>query len=92
MAKQKTFTQKDLEAARQKLADLPDLSQDKMSQAEVLQSLKDQIIELCTKKGYDASEIKIALADVGLSVSVKEITDLASTRKRLPARPKPEAA
>lgn len=92
MAKQKTFTQKDLEAAREKLAGLPDLSQDKMSQAEVLQSLKDQIIELCTKKGYNAAEIKQTLADVGLSVSVREITELTATRKRATSRTKPEPA
>ena len=71
MAKQKTFTQKDLEAARQKLLALPDLSQDKLSQADVLLSLKEQIVELCTKKGYEPAEIKQALADVGLTVSVK---------------------
>ncbi|WP_233903633.1 mobilization protein [Pseudomonas amygdali] len=97
MAKQKTFTQQDLEAARQKLADLPDLSKDKMSQAEVLQSLKEQIVELCSAKGYSVSEVKQALADVGLNVSVREITDLTTKRKRaaprlslrLPERSKP---
>ncbi|MBX6442100.1 mobilization protein, partial [Pseudomonas syringae group genomosp. 3] len=65
MAKQKTFTQKELQAARQKLAELPDLSQDKLSQAEVLQSLKAEIVELCTAKGYTVTEVKQALADVG---------------------------
>jgi hypothetical protein len=84
MAKQKTFTQKELEAARQKLAELPDLSQDKLSQAEVLQTLKAEIVELCTTKGYTVTEIKQALADVGLNVSAKEITDLTTSRKALP--------
>jgi len=82
MAKQKTFSQKELEVARQKLAELPDMSQEKMSSSDVLKALKDQIVELSTKKGYTASEIRQALADVGITVTVKEITDLASTRAR----------
>jgi hypothetical protein len=91
MAKQKTFSQKDLEQARQKLAELPDLSQEKMSAADVLQSLKDQIVDLCAKKGYTAPEIRQALADVGISVSVKDISELTASRKRQ-ARTKPEPA
>ncbi|WP_312016322.1 mobilization protein [Pseudomonas amygdali] len=92
MVKQKTYTQNDLETARQKLADLPDLSRDKMSQAEVLQSLKDQIVELCSAKGYSVAEVKQALADVGMTVSAREITDLTATRKRAAPRAKPQVA
>lgn len=92
MAKQKTFTQKDLEAARQKLAELPDLSLDKLSQADVLQSLKEQIVELCNKKGYTPAEIREALADVGVVVSAKDVADLTATRKRGPSRSKAETA
>lgn len=92
MAKQKTFTQKELEAARQNLAELPDLSQDKLSQAQVLQTLKAEIVELCTSKGYTVTEVKQALADVGLIVSAKEITDLTTTRKRAAPRAKSQTA
>ncbi|MDX9625948.1 MULTISPECIES: mobilization protein [Pseudomonas] len=92
MAKQKTFTQKELEAARQKLAELPDLSQDKLSQAEVLQTLKAEIVALCTTKGYTVSEVKQALADVGLNVSAKEITELTTSRKRAAPRAKAQTA
>lgn len=92
MAKQKTYTQKDLEAARQKLAELPDLSQDKLSQAQVLQTLKAEIVELCTSKGYTVTEVKQALADVGLNVSAKEITDLTTARKRTAPRTKAQTA
>ncbi|PHN79063.1 mobilization protein [Pseudomonas syringae pv. cerasicola] len=74
------------------MADLPDLSKDKMSQAEVLQSLKEQIVELCSAKGYSVSEVKQALADVGLNVSVREITDLTTKRKRAAPRAKPQVA
>jgi hypothetical protein len=92
MAKQKTFTQKELEAARQKLAELPDLSQDKLSQAEVLLTLKSQIVELCSTKGYTVAEVKQALSDVGLTVSTKEITELTTTRKRAAPRTKAQTA
>ncbi|KPW22576.1 MobC protein [Pseudomonas cannabina pv. alisalensis] len=92
MAKQKTFTQKELEAARQKLAELPDLSQDKLSQAEVLQSLKAEIVKLCAAKGYTVTEVKQALADVGLNVTAKEITELTSSRKRAAPRVKAQTA
>ncbi|MEX6666855.1 mobilization protein [Pseudomonas sp. W2-17] len=92
MAKQKTFTQKELEAARQKLAELPDLSQDKLSQQQVLQTLKAEIVELCTTKGYSVTEVKQALADVGLNVSAKEITDLTIARKRAAPRAKAQPA
>lgn len=92
MAKQKTFTQKELEAARQKLAELPDQSKDKLSQAEVLQSLKAEIVQLCATKGYTVTEVKQALADVGLNVSAKEITDLTTARKRNAPRTKAQTA
>ena len=92
MAKQKTFTQQELENARQKLAELPDLSKDKMSQADVLQSLKEQIVDLCSAKGYTVAEVKQALADVGMNVSARDITELTTTRKRSGPRAKSQEA
>lgn len=92
MAKQKTFTQQELETARQKLAKLPDLSKDKMSQADVLQSLKEQIVDLCSAKGYSVAEVKQALADVGMNVTVKDITELTTARKRSGPRAKSQQA
>lgn len=92
MAKQKTFTQQELEAARQKLAELPDLSKDKMSQADVLLSLKEQIVQLCSTKGYTVAEVKQALADVGITVTTREISELTATRKRAAPRTKSQGA
>jgi len=92
MAKQKTFTQQELETARQKLAELPDLSKDKMSQADVLQSLKEQIVDLCSAKGYTVAEVKQALADVGMNVSARDITELTTARKRSGPRTKSQEA
>lgn len=82
MAIQKTFTEAELEAARQKLAALPDLSRNKISQADFIENLKEQIIALSRDKGYDSNEIKAALLDVGVKVSAKDVDALINPPKR----------
>lgn len=89
MAKQ-TFTQAELDQARQALEDLPDLSRQKISQADMLASLKEQIVLLSSSKGYSVAEIKAALASVGVTVTTKAISDMVATRKRAPGRKKTE--
>lgn len=90
MAK-KTYTQEDIEKARAALEDLPDLSRQKLGQAEALAELKDQIILLSSSKGYSNAEIKSALAQVGIEVTTKAIADVMATRKRAPGRKKANA-
>lgn len=82
MAKSKTYTQEQLESAKQKLSTLPDLSKDKITTPELLASLKDQIVSLSESKGYSAAEIKSALASVSIDASVKAISEIISSRKR----------
>lgn len=89
MAK-KTFTQSELDQARQALEDLPDLSRQKISQAEMLASLKEQIVLLSSSKGYSVAEIRAALSSVGVTVTTKAISDMVATRKRAPVRKKTE--
>lgn len=89
MAK-KTFTQQELDQARQALEDLPDLSRQKISQADMLASLKEQIVLLSSSKGYSVAEIKAALSSVGVDVTTKAIADMVATRKRAPGRKKTE--
>ncbi|WPP02553.1 mobilization protein (plasmid) [Pseudomonas sp. HR96] len=89
MAKQ-TFTQAELDQARQALEDLPDLSRQKISQADMLASLKEQIVLLSSSKGYSVAEIKAALASVGVTVTTKAISDMVATRKRAQGRKKAE--
>lgn len=87
MAK-KTYTQDDVEKARALLNDLPDLSRQKLGQAEVLIDLRDQIVALSSSKGYSNAEIKSALSQVGIDVSVSAIADIITVRKRSPGRKK----
>lgn len=82
MARSKTFTQAQVEEAKSALAQLPDLSKNKLVTSDVLLELKEQIIELSAKKGYTAQEIRSALEGVGISVSAKAITDVIEVRKR----------
>lgn len=88
MAKQKTYTQTELDSAKQLLADLPDLSRNKIGQAEALQQLKDQIIILSSQKGYTVPEIREALDSVGIKATAKAIGDLVAVRKRAPSKVK----
>lgn len=82
MAAQKTFTEADLESAQQRLASLPDLRRNKISQADFIASLKDQIINLSKEKGYDTSEIKAVLNDMGVKVSSKDVNALINPQKK----------
>ncbi len=88
MARAKTYTQDQLKAAQAALEELPDLRVNKIPAPEALAQLKDQIVVLASKKGYSKSEIKKALADVGIEVSEKAISDTIGEKpKRAPRRP-----
>jgi outer membrane protein assembly factor BamA len=91
MAKTKVYTQTQLDAAKQKLADLPDLSRDKIPAPEALKELKEQIVELASKKGYTIAEIKTALEGVGVTVTTKSISELIEAPKKRRAPNKPAA-
>lgn len=82
MARTTTFTQAQLEAAKNALDQLPDLSRDKIGKAEFLVSLKDQIVMLAKNKGYNTGEIKSALSSVGLEVSTKAISEILSAPQK----------
>lgn len=92
MAKQQTYSQTQLDKVKAQLAELPDLSKEKISTREALDELKEQIVELASKKGYTAGEIKTALEGVGMSVTVKAINEMISApKKRRTTRPKNDA-
>ncbi|MBA6068105.1 mobilization protein [Pseudomonas mosselii] len=82
MASKKTFTQDDLQAAQERLAALPDLSRNKITQADFIAQLKDQIIALSKEKGYNTNEIKTVLLDLGVKVSGKDVDALVNPAKR----------
>ena len=81
MAGTKFYTQEQLEEAKLALECLPDLTPNKISRAELLDSLKESIITLAQSKGYTAEEIKSALQAVDISVSEKAISDVIRASK-----------
>lgn len=91
MAKSKTYTQDQLEAAKQKLDALPDLSKNKISTPEMLAALKDQILALSESKGYSVPEIKSALEMANVQASVKAISEVIATSRK-PRAPRKAAA
>lgn len=82
MADKKWFSTDDVELAKSSLAELPDLSPNRLTKSDVLEQLKEQIIMLANEKGYSVEDIRKALADVGIQTSVKAIREMLSTRKK----------
>lgn len=87
----KFYTQEQLEEAKLTLENLPDLTPNKISRSELLDSLKENIITLSSAKGYSAAEIKSALQTVGVTVSEKSIMEIIREAKT-PARKKKKTA
>lgn len=81
MAGTKFYTQEQLDEAKLALESLPDLTPNKISRTELLESLKENIISLAKSKGYTASEIKSALQMVDVSVSEKAISEIIRASK-----------
>ncbi|WP_421105850.1 mobilization protein MobC [Serratia marcescens] len=89
MATKNQYSQEQVELAKVSLADLPDLSKERLSGKEVLDELKEQIILLATQKGYTAKDIKSALESCEIVVSeraineiIKNTTSIKSGRKK----------
>lgn len=81
MAVQKWFTKEEVELAKLALSELPDLTEKRLTKNDVLDSLREQIIELAEKKGYSADDIKSSLDAAGIVTSVKSIREIMSSRK-----------
>ena len=90
MAANSYYTIEQLELAKMQLAELPDLNASRMTGKDVLENLREQLVELSVKKGYTAVEIKSALDSAGIVVSVKSIKDAIDknevTKKKRSAR------
>ncbi|MBX8493149.1 hypothetical protein K5D42_25090 [Pseudomonas cichorii] len=81
MAKKKIFTQHELDEARKKLDEMPDISHNKISESEFIESLKAQIVSLAQTKGYDNAEIRNVLSEIGLIVTSKRIDEIINGSK-----------
>ncbi|ENR3228676.1 mobilization protein MobC [Salmonella enterica] len=79
MAAKTFYTLEQIELAKIKLEELPDLSKNKIAGKDALESMKAQVVTLATQKGYSAKEIKSALEVCEIVVSERAIRDLLSS-------------
>lgn len=91
MAAQKFFTQDQIEAARQKLATMPDQSKNRISSDEMLEALKSEILAMATQKGYSVKEIKECMDAMEMNVSERAISTVVRGGKGSTSRRKPGA-
>lgn len=84
--KSKLYSATDIESIRGQLAELPDVTQERLQKRDVLDSLKSDIETLIRKKGYTLSEILEHLKNFGFHdvtlKDLKEITEGKRTRQR----------
>jgi len=76
MATQQFFTQEQINEAKSRLENLPDLSPTRITRNEALDSLRGTILMLVKEKGYNAKDIKSALDDMQFGFSEKAISDV----------------
>lgn len=76
MANHKFFTQDQIDTAKLTLAELPDLTPNRITRDDMLESLREVIVATSTQKGYSAADIKKALETIDIQVSEKAISDV----------------
>jgi len=76
MATQQFFTQEQIDEAKSRLENLPDLSPKRITRNEVLESLRGTILMLAKEKGYNAKDIKLALDEMQFGFSERAISDV----------------
>lgn len=86
MADKKWYSIEDVELAKSSLDDLPDLTPTRLTKTDVLEQLKEKIIELSNSKGYSVEDIRSALEGAGIPASVKAIREILSSGKKTPSR------
>lgn len=74
MAVRNVFTQEQLDEARLKLENLPDLTPQRITRDGALEKLKDSILVLAKEKGYTVSDIKSVLDEMEFRFSEKAIS------------------
>jgi len=90
MASGNFFTQQQLDEARSKLENLPDLTPQRITREGALENLKDTILVLAREKGYTVADIKSALDAMEFRFSEKAISSVISEgmgkKKRQPRK------
>lgn len=86
MKTRKFFTQQELDEARNKLENLPDLSPNRITCAGALDNLKDTILQLAKEKGYSTADIKSVLDAMQFGFSEKAISAIINEERRAKKR------
>ncbi|PIJ56669.1 hypothetical protein BOM23_15535 [Erwinia sp. OLMDLW33] len=90
MAVRNIFTQEQLDEARRKLENLPDLTPQRITREGALENLKDTILVLAKKKGYTVADIKSVLDAMEFRFSEKAISAVVNEgsgkKKRAPRK------
>ena len=86
MAEKKWYSTEDVELAKSSLEDLPDLTPTRLTKTDVLDQLKDKIIELANSKGYSVEDIRSALDSAGIPTSIKAIREIVNSGKKSASR------
>lgn len=86
MAEKKWYSTEDVELAKSSLDDLPDLTPTRLTKTDVLEQLKDKIIELANSKGYSVEDIRSALESAGIPTSIKAIREILNSGKKSASR------
>lgn len=76
MAARNVYTQEQLDEARRKLENLPDLTPQRITREAALENLKDTILVLAKEKGYTVADIKAALDAMEFRFSEKAISSV----------------
>ncbi|AWK15697.1 molybdopterin-guanine dinucleotide biosynthesis protein MobC [Candidatus Fukatsuia symbiotica] len=76
MALKKYYTLEQLDSAKRRLEELPDLKKQRMTGDEMLKELKAQLVKLASDKGYEAADIKSVLDSVGIKIGLKPIKEI----------------
>lgn len=82
MTDKKWYSMEDVELAKAALSELPDLTPSRLKKSDVLEQLKEKIIELSSRKGYSAEDIRSALDSAGIKTSIKSIREIINSTKK----------
>lgn len=83
LSKAKQYSQTDIESMRSKLAELPDVTQERLQKRDVLDSLRDDINALMTSKGYTLNEVHEHLKNFGfLDVTLRDLKEITAGKKK----------
>ncbi|EHZ2638683.1 molybdopterin-guanine dinucleotide biosynthesis protein MobC [Salmonella enterica] len=86
MTDKKWYSVEDIELAKAALSEMPDLTPTRLTKSDVLEQLKEQIVELSLKKGYSIEDIRSALDSAGIKASARSVRDILNSTKKSPLR------